>query len=279
MVPVLAATGGSCRSTVASLLAHALAPAGQVAVFDLAPRLSSPWPGRFTTGDESPGLPGLDPMEPVSRTAVRAAGTRVVADGDTSWHVLTDPRDWHATPLDLPEQPSAWYQLAAIGGWQAVIADTHHPVGHDVVAARTLNRRGATREWFELPHTVGVLTAAATATGIQALQQTVRVFQADGLPLDRTVVCLVSTSDRRPPPLVRATTAMLGTHVPDVVHVPYDPAIRSQGLHRNTSLHPRTRAAGTRLASAVLRAAHAAWGEPLPDAPRPAPLPLSATTL
>ncbi|MGW2562267.1 hypothetical protein ACWCXB_24020 [Streptomyces sp. NPDC001514] len=275
----MAATGGSGRSTVSGLLAHALAPAGEVAVFDLAPRLTSPWPGRFTAGSGAQGLAALDPHTPHSRDDVRAACFDVAWGEQHAWQLLTDPGEWHAVPLELPEQPSAWHQLAAIGGWQAVVADTPHQVGHDIAVARCANRAGTTREWYELPHSIGVLTATATANGVQTLQLAVRALQADGLPLDRTVVCLVSTDDRKAPPVVRAAAAMFAAHVSAVLDLPYDAALRTHGLQPKSRLNAKTLAAAERLAAAVLTAAHTAWGEPLPDAPRPAPLSLSVAAL
>ncbi|MET8451665.1 hypothetical protein [Streptomyces sp. NPDC005209] len=175
-------------------------------------------------------------------------------------------------PLALPEPPAAWYQLAAIGGWQAVIADTVHPLAHDILAARCAGELGQTRGWYELPYSVPVLCAAATADGIQALQQAVMALHAEGLPLNRTVVVLVATGDGRPPAPVRAGATMLTARTAAVVHLPYDPHIRAHGLMA-ARLRTRTRQAAAQITGAVLAAAHTAWGQPLPDAPQPAPLP------
>ncbi|MEW2166952.1 hypothetical protein AB0912_28700 [Streptomyces sp. NPDC007084] len=275
----MSATGGSGRSTVAGLLADGMSQAGSVVVVDLAPRLSSPWP-RIAAGQNADGLAGLPPDQPQSRGQVRrACATSSAGEGHPEWHLLTDLREWHSGPLRLPEEAAPWYQLASVGGWQTIIADTRHTVAHDIVRARYTEGRGATREWYELPCSIGLLTAAATAGGVHGLQQAVRAFQSDGLPLDRTVIALVSVGDGRMPPSVKAAATMLEGHGSAVVHVPYDPVIRAHGLAQRSRLRARTREAARHLALAVTDTAHAAWGDPLPEAPMPAPLSLSATAL
>ncbi len=270
LVPVMAATGGSGRTTVASLLAAGFAACGPAVVLDLAPRLSSPWPAQLADQGAS-GLAVLPPDQPLTRSAVQqACAINTAADG-TRWQVLSDGREWHTPPLALPNSPAAWYQLAAIGGWQVVVADTVHPLAHDLLAARCAGEQGQTRGWFELPYAVPVLCAAATASGIQALQQAVMALQAEGLPLNRTVVVLIATGDGRPPAPVRAGATMLTARTAAVVHLPYDPNIRAHGL-RAARLRTRTRQAAAQLTGAVLAAAHTTWGRPLPDAPQPAPL-------
>lgn len=96
-------------------------------------------------------------------------------------------------------------------------------------------------------------------------------LHAEGLPLGRTVVVLVAAGDGRPPAAVRAGATMLTARTAAVVHLPYDSPIRAHGLY-GARLRPRTRQAAARLTSAVLATAHRTWGEPLPDAPQPAPI-------
>lgn len=275
----MAAAGGSGRSTVAGLLADVTAQFSTTVVVDLTPRMSSPWP-RLVPAPDTVGIAALPPDQPQSRSQVRGACADCSAGpGQPSWQLLTDLRDWHAEPLRLPAQAAAWYQLLSVGGWQTIIADTPHVVGDDIVNARRTGEHGTTRAWYELPHTVGVLTASATASGVQSLQQTVRAYQADGLPLDRTVVALVSAGSGRLPPAVRSAATMLRAHVPAVVPIPYDPLIRAQGLLHRARLRSDTRNAAGRLARAAFGAALATWGDPLPAAPRPTPLSPSVTVL
>ncbi|MFE2151328.1 hypothetical protein ACFXJO_01310 [Streptomyces lavendulae] len=268
VVPVLAPTGGAGRSTVACLLAAELAAAGETVLLDTAPRLASPWPGWTTAAGG--GLSALPPAEPATCEAVRAAcsGMGGPAGG---WDVLTDSREWNAPPLDLPLDPAAWYQLAALGGWQAVVADTPHPVTHDLLAARCAGLPGQTRAWFALPYSVPVLCAAASAEGVQALQQAVMAMSAENLPLHRAVAVLVATGDGRLPSVVRAAATMLSARTAGVVHLPHDADLRATGL-RTGRVHARTRQAAARVAAAVLGAAHESWGAPLPPAPQPAVL-------
>lgn len=269
LVPVMAATGGSGRTTVASLLGAGLAASGSTVVLDLAPRLTSSWPGRLAE-QRVGGLALLPPGQPLTRSAVQRASAVVAGADGASWHILSDGREWHTPPLPLPENPAAWYQLAAIGGWQGVVADTVHPLGHDLLTARCAGEIGQTRGWCNLPYAVPVLCAAATAQGMRSLQQAVMVLHAEGLPLQRTVVALVSTGDGRPPVAVRAGATMLTSRTAAVVQVPYDPHIRAHSLAA-ARLRSRTLQAAARLTGAVLAAAHSTWGDPLPDAPQPAP--------
>ncbi|MFD9410156.1 hypothetical protein ACFWBN_24535 [Streptomyces sp. NPDC059989] len=273
----MAATGGSARSTVAHVLADALSAAADTVVFDLAPRLASPWPA-WSGGPEAGGLAALPHDRPLTRARIRgAAAVRRAADGD--WGVLTDGREWHAAPLSLPAPPAAWYQLAAAGGWQALVADTAHHVPHDVLLARCEGSPSLTRAWCDLPFSVPVLCAQATAEGVQTLQQAVMVLHAEGLPLHRSVVVLAATADGRPPAVVRAAATMLSARAAAVVHLPHDADIRAHGLQAQPArIRPRTRQAARQLATAVLAAARASFGDPLPDAPQPAPLPAVAVT-
>uniref|UniRef100_A0A8D3WMF5 CobQ/CobB/MinD/ParA nucleotide binding domain-containing protein n=1 Tax=Streptomyces pratensis (strain ATCC 33331 / IAF-45CD) TaxID=591167 RepID=A0A8D3WMF5_STRFA len=271
VVPVMGATGGSGRSTVADLLAERMAAAGAATVvLDTAPRLTSPWPS-WTVGQQAGGLAALPPDRPLTRSRVRHAAAVRSDGGGPDRHVLTDGRDWHSPPLVLPDDPAAWLQLAAIGGWQCVVADTPHPVAHDVLESRCAGRIGRTRAWYELPYAVPVLCASATAGGVQALQQAVMALHADGMPLRRTVVALVAQTDGRLPAVVRAGATMLSARTAAVVHLPHDPHIRSHGLRTVFRLRTRTRQAAGLLCREVLAAARASWGTPLPDAPRPAP--------
>lgn len=218
VVPVMAATGGSARSTVAHLLADELAAAADTVVLDLAPRLASPW-HTWSGGDQVPGLAGLPPDQPLTRRRIRdAAAVRQAPAGQ--WGVLTDGREWHSAPLNLPPEPAAWYQLAAAGGWQAVVADTAHPIANDVLVARCSGSPSLTRAWCDLPFAVPILCAQATADGMQTLQQAVMVLHAEGLPLQRTVVVLAATADGRPPAVVRAAATMLSARTAAVVHLP-----------------------------------------------------------
>ncbi|WP_331756729.1 hypothetical protein [Streptomyces sp. NBC_01568] len=272
VVPVMAATGGSARSTVAHLLADELAAAADTVVLDLAPRLASPW-HTWSGGDQVPGLAGLPPDQPLTRRRIRdAAAVRQAPAGQ--WGVLTDGREWHSAPLNLPPEPAAWYQLAAAGGWQAVVADTAHPIANDVLVARCSGSPSLTRAWCDLPFAVPILCAQATADGMQTLQQAVMVLHAEGLPLQRTVVVLAATADGRPPAVVRAAATMLSARTAAVVHLPHDPDIRANGMQAQPArIRARTRQAARELATAVLAAVRESFGDPLPDAPQPAPLP------
>ncbi|MFE5847485.1 hypothetical protein ACFQ7N_38295 [Streptomyces niveus] len=189
--------------------------------------------------------------------------------------MLTDHQEWSRPPLPLPLDPAAWYQLASGGGWQAVVADSAHPVAYDVVAARVNGLPSLTAAWCELPCAVPVLCAPATGPGVTALQTAVRAALAEGLPLRRMVVVLTSMSEGRLPSAVRAAATMLRPQVGAVVGVPFDPHIRSHGLDAPDRLSRRTYESGAGLVAAVLASADRSWGDPLPPAPVPAALPVA----
>ncbi|MFI7396185.1 hypothetical protein [Streptomyces tendae] len=194
--------------------------------------------------------------------------------------MLTDHRDWHHGQLRLPSDPGAWYQLAAGGGWQSVVADTTHPIAHDIVSSRTEGRQaGRTAAWCSLPFAVPVLCALATGPGVTALQTAVKAASAEGLPLHRAVVALTSPGEGRLPPSVKAAATMLRSQVSSVITVPFDPHIRTHGLADSMKLGRRTEETATALMQAVLDSAHRTWGDPLPPAPIPAVLPAAGFPL
>lgn len=264
---MLSAVGGSGRTTTAGLLACALSAMGSTVVLDTGPRLSSPWPA--WSAQPGTGLLSLPPDRPLTRGQVRAAASRFPAPGDGTWQVLTDHQEWSHPPLPLPEDPAAWYQLAAIGGWQAVVADTVHPVAHDVLTARCSGCTGLTARWAHLPFSIPVLCAATTGSGVQALQTAVKAASAEGLPLHRVIVALTAIGEGRSPASVKAAAAMLEPRVRAVVQVPYDPRIRAHGMRDASRLKSRSLEAGRQLARAVVESAQAAWGDPLPAAAVP----------
>ncbi|WP_307805600.1 hypothetical protein [Streptomyces spirodelae] len=267
---MLGPAGGSGRSTIAGLLAAAFSCAGPSVVLDTTPRLASPWP--YWCAAPGEGLASIPPDRPATRKAIQEAASNCRTPEGRTWQALTDHQSWSSAPLSLPEDPAAWYQLAAAGGWQAVVADTPHAVAQDVISARCAGRTGQTASWCSLPFSVPVLSAAATGPGVQALQIAVKAAVAEGLPLQRAVVALTATSEGRQPSPVRAAAAMLRSHVFSVINVPYDPHIRTYGMSDSHRIRPKTLAAGYDLAGAVVASAHQVWGHPLPAARTPAPL-------
>lgn len=270
VVPVMGPGGGSGRSLVAGLLASALATCGGTVVFDTGTRLTSPWPS--WVDEPGTGLVSIPADQPISRRQALTAASLLRGPGGQRWQVLTDHQDWSAPPLDLPANPDAWYQLAAVGGWQVVVVDTDHPVAHDIVEARCGGRRGATAAWCAVPFSVPVLCAPATGPGAQALQVAVMAAGAEGLPIQRMVIVLTLTSEGRLPAPVQAVITMLRDRVGAVTTIPFDSRIRTHGLARVTRLRARTLQAATVVARSVLTSLHAVWGDPLPPAPVPAPL-------
>jgi hypothetical protein len=271
VVPVIGAGGGSGRSVVAGLLALGLASVSSPVVMDTAPRLASPWP-TWIDG-EGAGLASLPPRSVTSKSGVATAASVCRGVAGATWHVLTDQQAWSAPPLDLPDDPQAWYQLSSLGPWQAVVIDTAHPAAHDMVDGRARGG-GTTTAWCDLPFTVPVLCTPTTGPGVALAQTAVMAAEAAGLPLERFVLATVATSSGRPPTPVRAGLTMLEPKVGRTVSVPFDEHVAAAGLRESNRLKPRTAASADALARAVLSLAHAAWGTPLPAAAAPAPLTL-----
>jgi hypothetical protein len=276
VVPVMAATGGAGRSTVAGLAASALACAGRTVVLDTSSRLASPWP-RWTD-HAGPGLAAIPPDQPLTAAAVRDAVSRCEGPAG-AWEVLTDHRPWQCAPLNLPSVPEAWHQLSALGDWQAAVVDTTHPVADDVITARCAGHAGLTARWCHLPCAVPVFTTMATGSAVAALKTAVMAAEADGLPLRRTVLVVSAPADGSPPSTVKAALTMLERKLGAVVHVPYDARIRAHGLQRPSRLRPATLHAARDIADAVTHLACTTWGDPLPAAALPAPLHPQGTDL
>ncbi|MGP3979263.1 hypothetical protein ACTWQF_35690 [Streptomyces sp. 8N114] len=239
-------------------------------VLDTVPRAASPWP--YWAAEPGTGLASIPPDQPASRQRIQDAAARCPAPEGRSWHVLTDHQKWSSPPLQLPDDPAAWHQLAAAGGWQVAVADTGNAMAHDVIATRCAGHAGQTAAWCALPFCIPVLCTAATGPGVLALQLAVKAAVAEGLPLQRMVIALAKTTEGRLPSPVRAAAAMLRSHVYAVVTIPYDPHIRTYGMSDAHRIRPKTLAAGNDLARAVLASAHQVWGDPLPAPPVPAPL-------
>lgn len=210
--------------------------------------------------------------QPFTRAQVLAAASRSHGPGG-EWAVLTDHQEWNHGPLALPSEPAAWHQLAAGGGWQTAVADTSHPMAHDIVTARTQHLAGLTAAWCSLPFAIPVLCASTTGSGVAALQTAVKAASAEGLPLQRMVVALTAPGEGRLPAAAKAAATMLQSQVSAVVVVPFDAHIRNHGMARTDRLGRRTTEAGAALMAAVLASAHRTWGDPLPPAAAPACLP------
>ncbi|GAA1937427.1 hypothetical protein GCM10009716_49380 [Streptomyces sodiiphilus] len=231
------------------------------------------WPGRGRAQPDTEGLPAVPPDRPLSRRHLLDAAS--AAPGQPHpWHVLTDPQPWSAPPLRLPEDPAAWYQLAAVGGWQTVLVDTGHAAGEDLVLAHHAGQDSVTARWCALPCAVPVWCSAATSAGVARLLTALSAADAAHLPLRHSIVVLAATGDGRTPAPVRAAAAMLSSRVAAVVDLPYDPRVRSHGPVPGEKLSRRLSHSGDGLAAAVLAAAHARFGNPVPAAAQPAPIPV-----
>ncbi|MFX4293624.1 hypothetical protein ACOJQ7_14835 [Streptomyces bohaiensis] len=272
MVPVLAATGGSARSSTAALLACGLAERGETVLVDLARRWVSPWPMWVDAATSEPGgIADVPPSQPVTTRQVRDAAVTVQA-GPAPWQVLTDRQAWQAPPLDVPEDAAAWHQLVAVGGWQCAVVDTHWAVGEDLALAAHRAGPSVTQRWTGLPCVVPVWCATATGPGVDRLMAALAAAEEAGLPVQDSVVALTHTADGRLPAPVRAACALLADRVARLVEVPFLPRLRSHGPLPTEELGKKGAAAAEDISSAVLGTARDRYGSPLPNAAIPDPV-------
>ena len=267
VVPVLSGSGGSGRSTVSGLLAAGLAALGPAVVLDTASAVS-PW--RFWTSGGS-GLESLPPDQPQNAAQVEAAAS-ALGLGGRGVRVLTDRRLWSAQPLVLPGKPQAWLQLAALGGWPVAVADTGFSVISDLVDARWEGIPPRSAAWWQISPSVPLIVASSSADGLEEAAVALAALADARLDAERCVLVVVDMSGARVPRQVKAALTMLQARVGAVVDLPYDPAIRGQGLRATAELASATWRAVDRLTSAVVQRAEQYFG-PLRAPTPPALLP------
>jgi hypothetical protein len=261
-VPIMAATGGQGRSTVAGLLAAELARSGAgCVVCDTTGQTLSPWPG--WAAKPGKGLESIPPNQPLSMQHARDAASTCAAPG-AEWQVLTSHQAWTAGPLQLPVEPLAWCQLAAIGSWQALVADTGYAVLDDMVGARASDTPSLTARWFDPGGvlSVPVLCVEANGRDIEILQAVVEAAEVSGLPTGRFVVAVTARGGSSDPRTVRAGLTMLAPRVGAIVRLPHDEAVHAFGLKLPERVSTRTRQAAAYLARRVVGLAGPAPADP-----------------
>lgn len=250
VVPVLAAAGGSGRSTVAGLLALGLATAGRTVLVDAAPAAASPWPGWVARpGAGTAALVAAG--EAVRPAEVFAAASRLSARLAADLHVLTDTVGT-MPPVGWPgDEPRPWLSWAGVGHWARVVVDSQLPLAAGLAASVHTGQPGAATRWLALPDAVPVLVAPSCGRGGEQLLATVGAADRLGLPTVGWVLALVDFAPGRPPARLRASLALLADRVHAVIRVGYDPRIRAVGLREPERLPAASARAGLRLAHAV----------------------------
>lgn len=253
LVPVLAASGGAGRSTVAGLLAQAFALATRTSLIDPSPRAVSPWADWLGVGiarAEAAGLTGLaSPYQELDGPTVLAASTRrlvplgklkkgdlpahgVDAKDGIGYDVLADTRPWTRPPVAVPEDPRWYARLAELGGWVVSTVDVGVPIVAAHLAARAAVRQSLLDAWMRRQDTVPVLTTAANGFGAAVLVRLVSALEQDGISTQRMVVAVVNTAGSDPPRWMHTELEKLSGRVAAVVEFPHDKAIRHDGLAR-----------------------------------------------
>jgi hypothetical protein len=261
-LPVFAWGGGAGRSTVAGLMASALAPHVPTVVADTVPRVASPW----STWTDQPGagllsVPGGDPPPGV---AVRHAASVCQWPKGSSWHVMTDVRPWNAPAISVPTDPYPWYQLVGSGGWNAVVVDTGHSVGKDLMTSQLTAAAPLTTRWAIAPQCVPIWCLPATGESVSTMLERGSFLAGAGINPQRMVLAVVSLGAGSDPRGVKAALTMLDGQFAAVVRVPFDSAIQAHGLREPGRLDQRTWRAGRELVDA---AAHVLAQSAQPAAP------------
>lgn len=257
LVPVLAASGGAGRSTVAGLVAQAFALATRAVLIDPAPRAVSPWADWLGVGvarPEAPGITALVGGRPLDTAAVKEASTRravplgkvskkelpatgIDAREGIGYDVLADTRPWTRPPVALPEDPRWYAQLVELGGWFAGVIDVGVPVVASHLAARAAVRQSLLDAWMRRADAVPVLVSAANGFSAAVLVRLISALEQDGVPTDRLIVAVANTAGTDPPRWMNTELAQLSGRIAALVEVPHDKAIRADGLARLDDIH------------------------------------------
>jgi hypothetical protein len=260
LVPVVAASGGAGRSTVAGLLAQSFALATRTVLIDPAPRAVSPWADWLGVGmarPEAPGITalvggrGLDtaavqesstrrtvPLGKVSKKELPATG--IDAREGIGYDVLADTRPWTRPPVALPEDPRWYAQLVELGGWFAGVVDVGVPIVASHLAARAAVRQSLLDAWMRRADAVPVLVTAANGFGAAVLVRLISALEQDGVPTNRLVVAVANTAGTDAPRWMNTELAKLSGRIAALVEIPHDKAIRADGLARLDDVHEPT---------------------------------------
>lgn len=271
LVPVLAASGGAGRSTVAGLLAQAFSLATRTVLIDPAPRAVSPWADWLGVGmarPEAPGITSLVGGRALDTAAVKEASTRravplgkvskkelpatgIDAREGIGYDVLADTRPWTRPPVALPEDPRWYAQLVELGGWFSGVVDIGVPIVASHLAARAAVRQSLLDAWMRRADAVPVLVTAANGFGAAVLVRLITALEQDGVPTNRLIVAVANTAGTDPPRWMNTELAQLNGRIAALVEIPHDKAIRADGLARLDDVHEPTLEAARQIGRVV----------------------------
>lgn len=272
MVPVLAASGGAGRSTVAGLLAQVYAPTARTALIDPSPRAVSPWADWLGVGIARPEAAGITALAGapgagrgdgrwagLSTASVREAvtrrpvpsGRRGDAGGDVGYDVLADTRPWTRPPVGLPADPRWYARVLELGDWSAGVIDVGVPIVAAHLAARQAVRASLLDVWLRRADAVPVLVTSAHGFGAAVLVRLITALEQDGISAERMVVAVVHTAGTDPPRWMHTELAQVSGRLAALVEIPYDKTIRADGLARLDGLGGATLKAAQEIARTV----------------------------
>jgi hypothetical protein len=250
MIPMLAPTGGSGRSTLAYLLAAGVAEQARTLVVDTAAPLASPWADWVTrpAGDEGQAetVRGLGECSSVSAQQVYAAAAGVATGTGGAFSVLQAaalPAASVVVDLFAPRIAVIDTDRSLLGALSA--DDPSAPGG---LPGGLLGELG---EWLTAPACAPLLCVPASAKGINDTSIAVHRLRDRGVPTERIQVAVVGIAATEIPRRVRAGLTLLQPYVAGTVLVPHEPRLHAVGTPSWARSTPRLRGGVSQLLRAL----------------------------
>jgi hypothetical protein len=281
VVPVMAASGGVGRSTVAALLAAALhqqttdSRGRAVAVCDTRPRAASPWPSWLDHPAEH-GTGWLAACaadtQQFGRELRRATSAVDMGDGRPIW-VLTDTGP--LVPAYSGADPGPWLWAPALRYLRAAVIDGDALEGFRLARQHAGGEPGTAASWMTLPvvRTAGLWVTDTSPGGLSRTLEAMTAAEACGLPMQQVVVVVNDARGHGWASRSRSRRTLLADRVGAIVELPHNPELRRDDRPGFTAEQLAGREL-TALVSAVLAAAgRPVAGPARAPAPEPAPAP------
>lgn len=232
VVPVMSASGGVGRSTVAALLAaslhHRTADSGNraVAVCDTGPRCASPWPGWLDHSAER-GTSSLTERdaEQFGREMRRSTSAIDLADDRPLW-VLTDTGPLVPTFDGADPGPLTW--APALRYLRASVIDADSLEGFRLVRQQAGGEPSTAARWlaFARARTAAVWVTDPSPQGLSRTLEAMTAAESCGLPMHKLVVAVNDCRGHGWAARSRSRRTLLADRVGAIVDIGHDGALR-----------------------------------------------------
>ena len=262
VVPVVSGAGGVGRSVLTALLAAGLSDhttdltGRAVAVCDVGPRASSPWPGWVDhAAEHGTGALAVHAHEPAALAREIKLSTSALdrGEGCPIW-VVTD-----TGPLDpgfggVHHAPLLWQPLLPYV--RAVVIDADPFEASRLARQRIGGLLSTAASWMAVPaaQTAAVWVTDPSPAGLARTLEAITAAEHCGLPMEQFVVAVNDVRGHGWQPRSRSRRTLLADRVGAVVHFDHDSALRDGGRPRVGARDTSGRDI-TRLVTAVLGAA------------------------